>query len=68
MTISQTRLIKIKVTSSTGKRMKKVTNSEMAMVNVHIDNHVDVRAFDYVLNKKKAKSKLLKGAKRESHL
>ena len=48
--------------------MNQVTNSEMAMVNVHIDNHVDVRAFDYVLNKKKAKSKLLKGAKRESHL
>ena len=48
--------------------MNQVTNSEMAMVNVHIDNHVDERAFDYVLNKKKAKSKLLKGAKRESHL
>ena len=48
--------------------MKQVEHSEMSMININQDDHGDNRAFGYVLNKKRAKAKLLKGANRESHL
>ena len=45
-------------------KMKQVCNSETAIVQI---NH-DKRVFNYVLNDKRAKSKLLKGAKRVNNL
>ena len=45
--------------------MKLLNNVESSIINVDNDNG---RVFEYTLNKKKAKAKLLKGANRENHL
>ena len=49
--------------------MKQIT-SEASNINEYIEdlNNKDSRVFDYTLNNKRAKSKLLKGAKRGKHL
>ena len=49
--------------------MKQVCNSELSVVNVN-SNEIEEegRVFAYSLNKKKAKAKLLKGAKRPNSL
>ena len=49
--------------------MKQVCNSELSVVNVNRDEtEEEGRVFSYSLNKKKAKAKLLKGAKRMNSL
>ena len=49
--------------------MKQVCNSELSVVNVSRDEtEEEGRVFSYSLNKKKAKAKLLKGAKRMNSL
>ena len=45
--------------------MKHLTQSENSIIRL---DHDGGRAFEYTLNKKRAKAKLLKGAKRENHL
>ena len=52
--------------------MKQVCNSEVSFLNLNIEaketNNQDGRVFGYALNHKRAKSKLLKGAKRAKNL
>ena len=46
--------------------MKQLMNSEVALLN--IDDESDERAFSYEMNRKRTRTKLLKGAKRSKHL
>ena len=49
--------------------MKQISTGDVEICNLNMENNkTDVRAFSYVLSDKKAKDKLLKGAKRAKNL
>ena len=62
-------LLPMRIRSGKLLKMKQLCNSKMSLVQVNTDNkEIDRRVFNYSLNKKKTKSKLLKGAKRSNNL